>query len=131
MGRGWRNCAVGALLLIGAGCLPDNFRCNWTTSKPVQKDYTGAQFVTGELDAVAESTVGVLHNLDIEAVAQMSGDRVIVRCTTKKGKKFVLFLERWPQKDGVKTRLDLAWDGIPDEALRFQVLGGIVALYAK
>src|SRR5215475_8072279 len=98
MGTGWRSCALGALLLVAVGCLPENFRCNWTTPKPVERDYTGAQFVPGELDIVAESTQGVLHKLGIEAVAQASADRVAFRCSTKTGKKFMLFLERWPAR---------------------------------
>jgi hypothetical protein len=129
-GPNGRSCALGAMLLALAGCaLPEAFRLNFwgTASGPV--DYNGAQFVNGELEAVAESTQGVLRNFGIEAVTQPSSDRILIRCTTKKGTRFVLFLERFPTKDGMKTRVDLAWDGRPDDALRLQLLAAIVALY--
>src|SRR5262245_62022915 len=128
-GQRWRSCAVGGLLLASVGCAaPEMFRLNfWQTTQKAEHNYNGAQYVAGELEAVAVSTHSVLKKLGIEATSQPSGDHIIMNCTTKKGAKFVLCLERWPQSDGMKTRVDLAWETKPDDALRLELLAAIVA----
>ncbi len=130
--RKWRSCAVGGLLLVLAGCTtPEMFRLNFWQSTPTDLNYNGAQYATGDLEVVAKSTEGVLEKMGIEAVSKPSGDHVIINCTTKKGTKFVLFLERFPQQDGMKTRIDLAWEGKPDDALRLKLLTAILALHSR
>jgi hypothetical protein len=127
-GRSWRSCAVGGLLLAVAGCaMPEMFRLNFwqTTQTP---EYKGAQFANGELEAVAVSSQSVLQRLGIDAVRRPSGDKVMIDCTTKKGTKFVLMLESFPQQDGMKTRIDLAWEGKPDDALRAELFASVLAL---
>jgi hypothetical protein len=124
--RRWRSCAVGGLLLAVVGCtMPEMLGL---TSRP-DPTYNGAQFATGDLEVVAQSTQGVLERMGIEAVNKPTGDRILIHCTTKKGTKFVLFLERFPQQDGMKTRIDLAWEGKPDEALRLELMTAILALH--
>jgi hypothetical protein len=132
-GRRWRSCAVGALLLALAGCSgTDMFRLNfWQSSQNADVNYNGAQYVSADLEVVAQSAKGVLDKMGIEAVSKPSGDHIVLNCTTKQGTKFVLFLERFPQQDGVKTRIDLAWETKPDETLRIELLAAILALHPQ
>jgi hypothetical protein len=127
MNRRIHGICASALVALGlAGCtMPDAWRVNVWENEAAHK--AGTPCVNGSLEVAAQNTQGILNRLGIAAIASEEGGKFILKCTTKKGDRFAIVLERWNGNQGAQTHVDFAWEGPVDQRLQAEIWAALVA----
>ncbi len=112
----WRpqaRCAAVVLLLGLAGCTYDQFRASF------QETDSGAArpTVDASVESVAERTRIHLNTIGVNTVVERDGNDIRLRCTSAKGKHFVLVLTEETGSNGKQTRARLEWEDGSDDPL--------------
>src|SRR5262245_47340498 len=99
-GRRHGGCVAGVLLLGLAGCSIDSFTAQFQeTGSAAAKPGT-----TASVDASAERVRATLNTLGVNAVLERDGANILLRCTSKSGKRFVLVFVEEVGPGGPQTR---------------------------
>jgi hypothetical protein len=117
--------ALGGLIWVAAGCS----NLDVLGLLALQPTPDGSErLVSGNLDAVVETTKTSLAKLNLKADVTTDGQKVYIATATQTGIRFRFVLIREPSVDGEKTRIRVEWyDTRRNEEITFNLLSSVAA----